>query len=253
MHDQLTAYFDGELDAARGRAFEDHLAACPDCTRELAALRDLRAALQDGSCRHRPPAGLEGRVRKALRETRPGYTRAGRPTAGRRWTAWLAGAAALAAAVLFGASLTLALRTPSADDRLAAEVTAGHARSLLADHLFDIASTDGHTVKPWFQGRADFSPPVLDLQEHGFPLAGGRLDFLDGRTAAALVYRRRQHVINLFVWPAVDGGVSGVTMLSQRGYNLVHWTTAGLNFWAVSDLNADELRDFARLVRGNAP
>jgi anti-sigma factor RsiW len=105
----------------------------------------------------------------------------------------------------------------------------------------------------WFQGRADFSPPVLDLKEHGFPLAGGRLDFLDGRTAAALVYHRRQHVINLFVWPAAEAGASDVTALSRRGYNLAHWTAAGLNFWAVSDLNAAELRDFARLVRDGAP
>jgi anti-sigma factor RsiW len=251
MHDQLPAYFDGELDTARGRAFEDHLAACPDCTHELAALRDLRDALQDESFRHRPPAGLEERVHELLGQAgEPPGLAPSRP--GRRWTTRLAAAAALAAAVLFGASLTLAWRTPSSDDRLAAEVTAGHARSLLADHLFDVASTDRHTVKPWFQGRADFSPPVLDLKEQGFPLAGGRLDFLDGRTAAALVYHRRQHVINLFIWPA-DGGESGAKALSRRGYNLTHWTAAGLNFWAVSDLNADELRDFARLVRDQAP
>jgi anti-sigma factor RsiW len=246
MHDQLPAYFDGELDAARGRAFEDHLAACPDCTHELAALRDLRDALQDESLRHRPPADLEDRVRAALDQAPPS------PVVGRRWTTWAATAAALAAAVLFGAGLTMALRTPSADDRLAAEVTAGHARSLLAQHLFDVASTDQHTVKPWFQGRADFSPPVLDLKDQGFPLAGGRLDFVDGRTAAALVYHRRQHVINLFVWPSADRGASDVKTLSQRGYNLAHWTAGGLNFWAVSDLNADDLQEFARLVRAES-
>jgi anti-sigma factor RsiW len=162
-----------------------------------------------------------------------------------RWA--LAGA--LAAAVLVGVGLALALRTPTATDRLADEATAGHARSLLADHLLDITSTDRHTVKPWFQGRTDFAPPVVDLKEHGFPLAGGRLDFLDGRTAAALVYRRRQHVINLFVWPA-NGGETGVREMPRRGYNLAHWTTAGLYFWAVSDLNAEELAEFARLVRG---
>jgi anti-sigma factor RsiW len=251
MHDQLPAYFDGELDTARGRAFEDHLAACPDCTHELAALRDLRDALQDESFRHRPPANLEGRVHEALGRARslPSLI-LNRPT--RRWTTGLAAAAALAAAILFGATIPLAFRTTSLDDRLAAEVTAGHARSLLADHLFDVASTDRHTVKPWFQGRADFSPPVLDLKEQGFPLAGGRLDFLDGRTVAALVYHRRQHVINLFIWPA-DGGESGPKTLSRRGYNLAHWTAAGLNFWAVSDLNGDELRDFARLMRDQAP
>jgi anti-sigma factor RsiW len=247
MHDQLPAYFDGELDGAAGLAFEAHLAACPACANDLTALRGLRDALQDESYRHRPPAGLEGRVREALRQARPA------PAAGRRWGAWMTTAAALAAAVLFGVSLSLAWRTPAAVDRLAVEVAAGHARSLLADHLFDVASTDRHTVKPWFQGRTDFSPPVSDLNEHGFPLAGGRLDFLDGRTVAALVYRRRQHVINLFVWPATGGGEGGVRTLSRRGYNLANWTEAGLHFWAVSDLNADELRDFARLLRGEAP
>src|SRR2546429_1730806 len=112
MHDQLTAYFDGELDVARGRSFENHLASCPDCPRELAALRDLRAALQDGSSRYRPPAGLEGRVREVLRQARPS------PATGRRWTARLTAAAALAAAVLFGATLSMAWRTPFPDERL---------------------------------------------------------------------------------------------------------------------------------------
>jgi anti-sigma factor RsiW len=247
MHDQLTAYFDGELDAAEGRAFEDHLATCPDCTHELTALRSLRDSLQDPSFRHSPPADLHDRVREAIRSSKPS------PFRRQRWTTRLVSAASLAAAVLFGASLTLFLRTPSGKDRLVAEVTAGHARSLLADHLFDVASSDQHTVKPWFQGRTDFSPPVTDFKDQGFALAGGRLDFVDGRTVAALVYRRRQHVINLFVWTAADGGQSGATALSSRGYNLVHWNEAGLTFWAVSDLNADELREFTRLVRREGP
>jgi anti-sigma factor RsiW len=244
MHDQLPAYFDGELDAARARDSEDHVAACADCTHELKALRELRQVLQDPATRYQPPRGLEGRVRDSLRHIRPA------PVTTRRWTAWLTEAAALAAAVLFGVSLSLTLRAPTVDGRLAAEVAAGHARSLLADHLFDVASTDRHTVKPWFQGRTDFAPPVPDLTEHGFSLVGGRLDFLGGRTVAALVYRRRQHVINLFVWPAGERE-SDLTMLSRRGYNLAHWTESGLAHWAVSDLNADDLEEFARLVRGS--
>jgi anti-sigma factor RsiW len=243
MHDQLHAYFDGELDASRTRQFEDHLAACADCKLELAALEDLRDALRNGSIRHAPPQGLADRVRETIARANPSPSELARP-----WTVWLTEFAALAAAILFGVSLAATLRIPSRSDRIAAEVAAGHARSLLADHLFDIASTDRHTVKPWFQGRTDFAPPVSDLTEQGFALVGGRLDFLDGHTAAALVYRRRQHVINLFVWPAA-GGESGEKTLSWRGYNLAHWTAAGLTCWAVSDLNADELRDFTRLVR----
>jgi anti-sigma factor RsiW len=243
MHDRLPAYFDGELDAVRGHTFEDHLAACPDCTHELTALREMRTALQDKLFRHRPPMDLEERVRVALREARPGLVTA------RRWPVRLIAVGALAAAVLFAVGLTLALHTPSGDDRLAQEVAANHARSLLANHLFDVASTDQHTVKPWFQGRTDFSPPVTDYEDQGFPLAGGRLDFLDGRPAAALVYRHRQHVINLFVWPSTEGGKIDMKTLTQRGYNLAHWAAGGLNFWAVSDLNADDLAEFTRLVR----
>jgi anti-sigma factor RsiW len=175
------------------------------------------------------------------------------PVARRRWAEVWATAAALAAAVLLGVSLAPRFRAQSAADRVAAEVAACHARSLLADHLFDVASVDRHTVKPWFQGRVDFSPPVRDLKDDGFPLAGGRLEFLDGRTAAALVYRRRQHVINLFVWPTADGRDGGVEVLSRRGYNMAHWTGSGLTFWAVSDLNADELLDFFRLVGDGSP
>jgi anti-sigma factor RsiW len=246
MHDQLPAYFDGELDAARGGAFEDHLAACPQCADELAALRQLRAGLREPSLRHSPPPTLTGRVRSALATTRP------TPAAARPRGGWFATAAALAVAVFVGAGVTLLIRTPRPDDQLATEVVANHARSLLADHLVDVGSTDRHTVKPWFQGRTDFAPPVVDLKEHGYLLVGGRLDVLDGRTIAALVYRRRQHVINLFVWPAADGEEE-VKVLSRRGYNLAHWSESGLRFWAVSDLNADELTEFARLVRDPTP
>jgi anti-sigma factor RsiW len=246
MHDLLPNYFDGELDAARGREFEDHLAGCPECARELAVLRDLRTALHEDSFRYKPPAALAGRIQASLTEKRT--TRA----APRPWLTWLAAASVLIGIGLAGTGLAVILRTPSAEDRLVAEVTAGHARSLLADHLFDVASGDQHTVKPWFQGRIDFAPPVKDLKDQGFALAGGRLDYIDGHTAAALVYRRRQHVINLFIWPATLESNSAVRVLSRRGYQMAHWAALGLNFWAVSDLNADELGEFARRVRDEA-
>jgi anti-sigma factor RsiW len=246
MHDLLPAYFDGELDAADRLAFEEHLAACPDCARELAAQQALRAALRDESLRYRPPAGLVARIRASLPEGRT-------ITPFRRRLAWLAAAAVVAGLGLAGAGVALLSRVPSAEDRLAQEVTAGHARSLLAEHLLDVPSTDQHVVKPWFQGRLDFAPPVKDLKDQGFPLAGGRLDFLDGRTTAALVYRRRQHVINLFVWPATGDGDSDIRAVSRRGYHLAHWVEGGLNFWAVSDLNAEDLGEFARLMHDPTP
>jgi anti-sigma factor RsiW len=242
MHELLPTYFDGELDAARGREFENHLAVCPECTRELAALRELRASLHDGSFRYQPPEALMERIQASLTEKRK--TR----TAPRPWSTWLAAASVLIGIGLAGGGVATMLRAPSAEDRLIAEVASGHARSLLADHLFDVASSDQHTVKPWFQGKTDFAPPVKDLKEEGFALAGGRLDYLDGHTAAALVYRRRQHTINLFIWPAVQESDPTVRVLSRRGYQMAHWVGLGLNFWAVSDLNADELRAFAQLV-----
>jgi anti-sigma factor RsiW len=247
MHDLLPNYFDGELDAARGREFEDHLAGCAECARGLTALGELRASLHHESFRYEPPTAMAGRIRASLAEERT--TRSAR----RQWSSWLAAASVLIGLGLAGAGVALVLRTPSAEDRMIAEVSAGHARSLLADHLFDVTSGDQHTVKPWFQGKTDFAPPVKDLKDQGFALAGGRLDYLDGHTAAALVYRRRQHVINLFIWPAAQEGDSAVRVLSRRGYQLAHWAALGLNFWAVSDLNADELGAFARLVRDERP
>jgi len=247
MHDLLHAYFDNELDETQRIAFEEHLRHCPDCARELAAQQELRFAVGNQALRHRPAAALSARIRSSLRQ-------ASTPSAapGRR-LAWLAAAALLAGIGLAGAGLALVWHAPSVEDRLAQETTANHARALLADHLLDVASTDRHEVKPWFQRKLDFAPPVLDLKEEGFPLAGGRLDFVDGRTAAALVYHRRLHVINLFIWPARGEGDATVKTTSRRGYSVAYWSKAGLNFWAVSDLNAEELRDFASLVRDRVP
>jgi len=241
--ERLHAYLDEELDPDGRAAFEDHLHGCPACARELESQRALQTALRDGDFRHAAPAGLRESVRAALRAENAS------PPVRRPLAPWLAAAAGLLIGAAAGAAGTyLALPRQAGAPDLPRDLAAAHVRSLMAEHLYDVASTNRHTVKPWFQGRVDFSLPVKDFKDQEYPLQGGRLDYLDGRPVAALVYGRHKHVINLFVWPAV-GGDSAPRGETQRGFNLLHWTQDGLNFWAVSDLNAEELAEFARLQR----
>jgi len=245
--DRLPAYLDDELDAARRAAFEEHLHGCSECGRELASLRALRGGLRDDSFRYTAPAGLKERIRSGLR---PAVVRTPRSPI----PFWLTTAAALLVGVALGASgmYLAADKSAGPDADLPRELTAAHVRSLLPEdlpeHLYDVKSTDRHTVKPWFQGRVDFTPPVKDFKDQGYPLEGGRLDYPPDRAVAALVYTRNKHIINLFIWPAA-GADNGVQATTRRGFNLLHWTQDGLNFWAVSDLNAEELAEFARLQR----
>jgi len=244
VRDLLHPYLDGELDLVRTLDVERHLRECPACAQARDQQQALRAAIHRGSLYHEAPALLRERIHLSL----PG---AGREARARRALPrrWLAVAAALVLAVLGGWGLARLLSAPSAEDRLEEEVVASHVRSLLAEHLKDVASTDQHTVKPWFTGKLAFSPPVKDLAKEGFPLAGGRLDYLDKRPVAALVYEHRKHVINLFVWPSADDADARVKMATRQGYHAFHWVQAGLTYWAVSDLNGDELRDFVRAVQ----
>jgi anti-sigma factor RsiW len=164
-------------------------------------------------------------------------------------------AASLVLAIATSSGLTAYLTLPGEQDRMVDNVVSGHVRSLMADHLTDVPSSDQHTVKPWFHGRIDLAPPVDDLAPQGYKLVGGRLDYLDRQPAAALVYQHRQHPINLFVVAAPAAGddtAGGVTSLSERGYNVLHWTAGGMAFWAVSDLDLGELKEFARLYQARS-
>ena len=168
------------------------------------------------------------------------------------WRSWAVACLAASAALVAGIALWLAPRVsrPSPDELLAQEVLASHVRSLMASHLTDVPSSDQHTVKPWFNGKLDFSPPVEDLSSKGFPLVGGRLDYLQDRPVAALVYQRRKHFINLFIWPSASN--SGQKTVMRQGYNLLHWVQSGMTYWAVSDLNCTELQEFAQFVQSSA-
>ena len=206
---------------------------------------ELGAMIRREGVRHAPSAALAERIRADLQEAQAPRARPPPTALSSRW---------LQAITLFGAGaatawgLALALLVAPVQDSTSDAVTDSHVRSLMGSHLADVASADQHTVKPWFAGKLDFSPPVIDLAAEGLPLAGGRLDVVDGHPVAALVYRSGPHVINLFVWPAADGKSTGPRWLARRGYNLVHWAQGGMQAWAVSDLNTTELRAFAALA-----
>jgi anti-sigma factor RsiW len=237
----LHAYLDGELDLVPNLAIEQHLQGCPACAKALETQQALRTTLQEASLSYRAPAPLAERIRASL-------PRAKRPRV-MGFSFWLGAAAALVVVALGARGASYVLSGRSAEEGLAHEVVANHVRSLMASHLLDIPSSNQHVVKPWFSGQVDFAPLVKDLTEQGFALSGGRLDYLDDHNAAALVYKRREHVINLFLWPAKKDGDTAPRSLSRQGYHLVHWTSGGFNYWAVSDLNEKELQEFVQLVR----
>jgi anti-sigma factor RsiW len=241
----INAFLDGQLDLVRHLEIEHHLAECPACADNFKGLQSLRDAVRAEAPYHRAPPGLLERFRS--RQALPSETSPA-SLAPRRWFGLAVALAAGVVLALGGLGLVLFRAPQSPNDLLVKEVIAGHVHSLLAHHLTDVASSDRHTVKPWFKGQVDFAPQVPDLSDHDFTLVGGRLDYLDNRPVAALVYRRRAHVINLFVWPASQRRDSGPTTGQRQGYNYLHWVAGEMNGWAVSDLNAEELREFARLV-----
>jgi len=238
---QIDALIDGELTPEDAREVEAHLEACSDCTRLHRDRVALATAIKQQVPAWTAPVELRTRVRAGLvRASQKAVPRRTALSSG--WT-WLGLAASLAVVALGSWQV--------ASDRAAAagirdQVLAGHLRSLLPGHLTDVASSDQHTVKPWFDGKLDFAPPVVDLAGSGYPLIGGRLEYVAGHPAAGLVYKRRQHVINLFVWP--DASRVPLSRAAVRGFNLYHWTAGGMTFWAASDVNEQELAAFARLI-----
>ena len=234
-HSLLEPYLDGELDAAQQAQVAEHLATCGACAGMHAQLLELRAGIRQHAPYYRAPTGLQDRVRAAVRHAEGN-------SAG-PWR-WIAIAAALLLSVSAAWNVAM-FRSRAAGDRIAQDVLSSHVRSLMGAHLLDVPSSDRHTVKPWFNGKLDFSPDVRDFAAQGFPLIGGRIDYVGGRPVAALVYQRRQHIIDVFTWPSAAAG--GEPEGTYNGYHVLHWDFAGMAWWAVSDLNTGELRQFETL------
>lgn len=232
----LHALIDGELDAGNAREVEKHIAGCPRCAAALRDYREMSKMITEAGVSYTAPAALRQRIEAALPQPRPAQSR----RAVLRGFAMGSAVSALAASGL----IAIVLRHDDME-RIQSEVVSAHLRSLQAGHLTDVISTDQHTVKPWFNGRLDVSPPVIDLTAQGFTLIGGRLDYVDARAIGAVVYRRRQHVINLFVSQTASTERRAAKTETIQGFNIRHWSDRGLNYWAVSDLARDELAEFS--------
>ncbi|HTD59984.1 MAG TPA: anti-sigma factor [Gemmatimonadaceae bacterium] len=245
FEDLLSAYADGELDDVA--SLEAHLPTCAPCTARLAEYRGMGDALRRQAHAETAPLALRQRIAATLEAAE---ATAASPWARRRRPMWSPGVLAAAAAVVLAVGLAVGGRRGGGDEAgtTAQEVLDSHVRSLAGDqaHLFDVASTDQHTVKPWFSGKLDFAPSVVDLAPQGFPLLGGRVDFISGKRVAALVYGRRQHKINVYEWPG--GNESKPAGELRLGYSMLHWTHAGMVYWAVSDVNPTDLQELARNI-----
>ena len=246
---QLNAFVDGELDLARQLELEALLREDAALRAQVEQLRAMRQAVRGRADYHAAPPALRERIQRMTVKSpivaQPTAPRTGAAAALRRWFAWRPLVSALGVMAALAVALNLTLLPMQRDEQLEGEVIASHVRATLAQRLVDVPSSDHHTVKPWLSSRLDFSPPVQELAESGTTLLGGRVDYLDGRPVAALVYRRAGHVVDSFVWPATHGD-SRLATSSQRGYNLAHWSSHGMVHWVISDLSPAE---FAELVR----
>jgi anti-sigma factor RsiW len=232
----IHALVDGELDAVHAREVETHIAGCPRCTAELRIIGDMKNVLSSNQLRYAAPSRLRQRIEAALPQ----------PRATNRRAVLKGFAMGSAVSALAATGLVAIVLRNDGEQRIASDVVSAHLRSLQAGHLTDVLSSDQHTVKPWFNGRLDVAPPVIDLTAQGFTLIGGRLDTIDGRAIGAIVYRRRTHVINLFVAQAASAEPHAARIETMQGFNIRRWSERGLNYWAVSDLGVEELSDFGQ-------
>jgi anti-sigma factor (TIGR02949 family) len=248
----MQAALDGELDAMTQLRFDAHLAACADCTAEYARLKALSAAIRTQATRYAAPAELRAALVKALPLDVQESPKPSNVVPFRRWLRPAGAGFAVGAAL--AASLAVMIDTRNADDLLATSIVTAHVRALQPGHLTDVQISDQHQVKPWFDGKIDFAPPVKELSDQGFDLVGGRLDYIDGQEAAVIVYRRKLHMIDLFVTHARHGGGHPDSLpaahATPSGYNVVRWSDNGQDYWAISDLNRGELGDFAKAWLG---
>lgn len=243
----LTAHVDGELDLPERRALEQHLQTCLICHAEFISQQALRAAMRKHTPYFNAPRQLEKRIHAALPNPAPAVSKTPAPWF-RDWR-WPQFGALLTSVAALAFSASLYVATPSATELLAQEVVASHVRSLMVDHLSDVASSDQHTVKPWFNGKLDFAPTVQDLSAQGFPLIGGRLDYLDQRPVAALVYAHQKHLVNVYVWPMHKPQTLAVKTLTLQGYHLAYWSQDGMEYWAISDMNSKILMGLVVLLQ----
>ena len=242
----IHGYLDGELDRLHTNEVEQHIELCENCKLGYHSQITLRSSLKDSSLYYQAPPTLKKRIRLSLQEENkakatPRYF---------RWS-WAVASVSFALLLLIGTVWKVAplFRRPSTEELLAQEIVTNHIRSLqTTNHLADVLSEDQHTVKPWFNGKVDFSPPVKDFAGQDFRLYGGRLEYLNKRTVVTLIYQHRQHYINLYIWPNDQAQTTSEVSSQRQGYNIIHWTSSGLSCWAISDLNNAELHDFVRLV-----
>ena len=248
----LHALIDGELDAGHAREVENHIAGCPRCAAALAAYRQMNQTVAGLDLRYNAPAALRQRIEASL-PRRPAHTPVPQKLAPNRRTVLRGFAMGSAVSALAATGIVALVLRNDDDQRILSEVVTAHLRSLQAGHLIDVVSTDQHTVKPWFNGKLDVSPPVVDLTAQGFMLIGGRLDVVDAKSIGAVVYRRRQHIINLFVAQTSNTERRAAKMETMQGFNVRRWSQQGLNFWAVSDIGADELAEFGEKIEAALP